>query len=74
MREYGKGYSAAYGACCAAAIPVGILFWKVIVMPYQQGKDIRGCIDGKLEGGPRSLEYAQTAVDVCTARAKYSAF
>lgn len=57
-----------------AVILVGILFWKVIVMPYQQGKDIRGCIDGKLEGGPRSLEYAQTAVDVCTARAKYPAF
>lgn len=47
-------------------------FWRFIVMPYQQGADLKGCIDNYLlRGGIITMERVEVATGICGPRAKF---
>lgn len=52
-------------------IVIAIAFWRLIVMPYQQGAYFKECIRRPLASETFNLDYFKLAVDVCSAGAVY---
>ena len=51
-----------------------VIFWRVIIMPYQQANDLRECMDTVVKGKDMNLEGLDFLIKYCETRAKYPSF
>lgn len=52
-----------------------VIFWRVIIMPYQQANDLRGCIGSGLSTDKVvNSETFNILIKHCETRAKYPSF
>jgi hypothetical protein len=62
----------------AAAGFIGIVtviaFWRLIVMPYQQGAYFRDCIRKAMATENLQLDWAEFGLDICSTGVKYPRF